>query len=151
MPCDDVTEILHLRLDAEDRLTGYELSKRTCGRAVGEQSLLAGSLAGTPAATLLAIDPEDWVLARGLEDDAEVVLTLKHLFALQGGLRALLGLATAGPADPVRLVRVGADEAGTSAEIEVAVDVITEQIKSCGRCKGCGALARRNAGASAAG
>ena len=40
MPCKDVTELLEVVLDSEDRLLDYTFSKRTCGQGVGAASLL---------------------------------------------------------------------------------------------------------------
>lgn len=141
MPCDDVTEILELTLDEHDRLACYRLRKRTCGRAVGEEDLLLAELAGQPETAILALDAEDFANATGTTDEAEYVLRLKHVFALQGALRALTGLAPAGGQAPIRAATIGYDGQGTTLEAVLSIDVITEQIKACGRCRGCGSLA----------
>jgi len=141
MPCADVTENLLLTLDAEDRLADYALTKRTCGRAVGERTLLADEVLHKTAAEVLAIDAEEFAATDTTLDDAEFVLRLKHLLALQGGLRALLGLAPGGVFDPVRVGRVAYGEDGScTLDAELSVDVLTEQIKSCGKCRGCGTI-----------
>ncbi len=142
MPCNDVTELLRLRLDEEDRLVGYALLKRTCGRAVGEQSLLEDEMRGRPAEDLLAQTADTFADAHPIGDDVEMFLHLKHFFALQAGLKAVLGLEGGGISDPVRIARVAYEDGEVILDAELVVDIITEQIKSCGRCKGCGAAAK---------
>lgn len=140
MPCSDVTEVLRLRVDDAERLAGYQFRKRTCGRAVGEESLLEALLAGLPAASILAYELDAFADENPTASDEEMFLQLKHLLAVQAGLRALLGHASAGASDPVRVARVATEDGGVLLEAELSVDVITEQIKACGRCKGCAAL-----------
>lgn len=142
MPCDDVTEILELTLDEGDRLARYRLRKRTCGRAVGEEALLAGALSGMTDTAILAIDAEEFANGIASGDDAEYVLCLKHVFALQGGLRALTGRESAGKDDPVRAASITFENGETTLEAVLSVDVLTEKIKSCGKCKGCGVLTK---------
>ncbi len=138
MPCDDVTEVLRLRLDKEDRLAGYQLIKRTCGRAVGEQSLLEEEFCGQAPSALLAMDADTFADAHPVDSDTEMFLQLKHYFAVQSGLQALLGFQAAGKDDPVKVARVVYEGEEVVLEAELSVDIITEQIKSCGRCSGCG-------------
>lgn len=140
MPCNDVTESLVLRLDLEDRLAGYQLRKKSCGRAVGQESLLADEFAGIAAAEILAMGAEDFAERRPFLNDTDAFLRLKHLFALQGGLRVLLGEESGGVNDPVTIAAVAGDEAGYILDAEISVEVLKEKIKSCGNCKGCGVL-----------
>ncbi len=143
MPCDDITESLRLVLDGQDRLADYELIKRTCGRAVGERDLLATRLTGTPARELLELDGGDFADSLGIADDTELFLHLKHFFAIQAGIRALLGEVAAGVSDPVRVARVYTEGDAVAIEAEISIDVLTDQIKSCGKCKGCGAFSAK--------
>jgi hypothetical protein len=140
MPCSDVTEVLRLRLDEQDRLAGYQLIKRSCGRAVGEQSLLAAQLDGRTAQELIALLAEDFADAHPTVSDEEMFLQLKHFFAVQAGLRTLLGLDPGGTGDPVRVAAISYEGGEVVLEAELVVDVLTDRIKSCGKCKGCSAL-----------
>ena len=143
MPCNDVTELLRVVLDAEDRLSSYELFKRTCGRAVGERSLLLDAWQGLYATELIALDGDSFADGLTVSDDAELVLTMKHFFAVQAGIRVLLGLESGGPLDPVRVAAVsGTVDGGLMLEAEIAVDVLAERIQACGRCSGCGVKKR---------
>ncbi|MBI1292026.1 hypothetical protein GC173_12410 [bacterium] len=139
MPCNDVTELLRVVLDAEDSLVGYELIKRSCGRAVGERSLLLDRWNGHTAAAILTLDGDEFAEALDVSDDTELVLTMKHFFAVQSGLRVLLGQESGGALDPVRVASIGTTHTGGLVlEAEIAIDVLTEKIQACGRCRGCG-------------
>jgi hypothetical protein len=139
MPCDDITEVLTMVLDDEDRVVRYALRKRTCGRAVGEESLLAKWVAGRRVADLQDTSIDDLLAALPTDDEALEFLHLKHFFALRLGLAALTGQDDGGPGSPCAVASVSCGPDGLVFEGEVAVAVVTEQIKSCGRCgKGCG-------------
>lgn len=143
MPCSDVTEYIKIRLDGEDRLAVYELIKKTCGRAVGERSLVAEWLEGLPADDILAISADDFADAHPMPSIEEEFLLLKHLFALQCTLKAVLGQEPGGATDEVSIASIGYDEGELHADAFIAVDVITEKIEACGRCKGCAAFAKK--------
>ncbi|CAN5354470.1 hypothetical protein BH09SUM1_BH09SUM1_25260 [soil metagenome] len=140
MPCNDITEVLRIRVDAEDRVADYELIKRTCGRAVGERSLLQSAFAGQRAESIMALDAEEFADSQAISENDEetMVLVLKHFFAVQAGLSALFGHASAGPFDAVRVAAVTYEDNLCTLEAEIVIDAITEKIKSCGKCKGCG-------------
>jgi len=139
MPCNDITETLFLRLDAGERLAGYRLAKRTCGRAVGEESLLAAELAGRPALDILNVDLEAFVAPMELGgDEVRTFLVLKHFFAVQAGIRSLLGIE--GNGTTCTVASVVCEGGDVTLEADLPIDALTEEIKACGNCKGCGAL-----------
>ncbi len=141
MPCNDITETLFLRLDADERLAGYRLAKRTCGRAVGEESLLAAELAGRRAGEIVALGVDDFMPRLDLGDDeVRTFLSLKHFLAVQAGLRALLGIEGVGTACVVAAVVCEGGE--VTLEADIPIDALTEEIRACGNCRGCGALRR---------
>ncbi|MBI2436095.1 MAG: hypothetical protein HYV26_24825, partial [Candidatus Hydrogenedentes bacterium] len=57
MPCTDVTEIIRVEVDAEDRLKSYRFIKRTCGQGVGTDALLAPEICGQQIEHLVALRP----------------------------------------------------------------------------------------------
>lgn len=139
MPCSDVTEVVSLRLDAEDRLSGYDLNKRSCGRAVGESSLIADWAEGRPAAELAVADIDSFLDAHPTEDEAEELLYLKHFFALRAGIAVYLGEQSGSAADTCAVASLAYGPDGAEFTGYIRVDVLAEEIKSCGRCgKGCG-------------
>jgi hypothetical protein len=139
MPCDDVTEVLRIELDPDDRVRAYELNKRTCGRAVGERSLLAEWATGRAAAEVLVADIDAFLHALAPTGEAEEFLVLKHFFALRMGLAVLVGREPGGATDPCAVASLAHGPEGTELIAHLRVEVLTEQIRSCGRCgKGCG-------------
>ncbi len=143
MPCDDVTESLRIVISEQDRLESYELIKRSCGRAVGERSLMEDAFQGKTVDELLDIDTDTFAEAHPTGDEVEMFLQLKHLFAVQAGLQALTGVNPAGPSEPVRVASVACEDSRVIIEAEISLDVITEKIEACGKCKGCGSIAAK--------
>lgn len=142
MPCSDITEIIEVVLDGEDRLKDYVFRKRTCGQGVGAGNLLLGVLGGQSADDILAISPEDFLEAHPVEDPLEEFLGLKHLIAVQSALEVLIGRANGGPGEICAAAEIGFDGGETVLTARISVDLVTERIKSCGGCKGCGTSRR---------
>jgi hypothetical protein len=140
LPCKDVTEVIHVVLDGDDRLIDYAFQKRTCGQGVGTAALLAGHLHGQPADAVLALEPGDIDPGDPGGDDAEVLefLALKHLFAVQSVLEVYTGRAAGRASDACAAAEISVDGGEVHIRATLSVDVITDRIRSCGGCKGCG-------------
>ena len=138
MPCKDVTEILVVVLDAEDRLKEYHFLKRTCGQGVGAESLLIDQLGGRSLDELLNKTAEEFLDEFPIPDEIEEFLSLKHLFAIQGALEVLTGREPGGKNDAFAASGISYGEDETRIEGRIAVDVITEKIEACGGCASCG-------------
>lgn len=138
MPCSDITEIMDVTVDGRDCLVDYHFRKRTCGQGVGVESLLLGAFQGMPAEELLGISPEVFLDTWPVEDPLEEFLGLKHLIAIQSALAVLLGRESGGPGEICAAAEVSCDGDATTITARIAVDLVTEKIKSCGGCKGCG-------------
>lgn len=138
MPCRDVTETVRLTLDGEDRLLDYALAKRTCRRGVGTQDLLLQRVRGLSARELLALDADALFGAGGPATDLEEFLALKHLFAIQEALSVLSGDRPGGTGDRCTIGEVSSSGGEIEVRAEISLDLLTEKIRSCGRCKGCG-------------
>lgn len=138
MPCNDVTELLDVTLDAEERLLDYHFSKRSCGQGVGATSLLIDQLRGRSLNELLFKTAEEFLDEFSIPNETEEFLSLKHLFAIQGALEVYTGAESGGPNDAFAAsgIEYGADS--ILIEGRISVDVVTEKIESCGGCKGCG-------------
>lgn len=124
MPCEDLTESIFIALDAEERLMHYVLRKESCGRMIGDESMLCDTLKGMPAEDILAV-------STGIEGDSDF-LAEKHLNALKSALRAYLGLNPAGSGEPCAISEISCDESGTTIVARIRVDLPTENFKSCG-------------------
>jgi hypothetical protein len=138
MPCNDVTEVISLQLDPEDRIRHYTLNKLTCGRAVGEQTLLLAHVEGLLLQEFLSLSLDAFFQDLQSPSEEEEYLALKHYFALQLVALVLTGGESGGIQDQCTVESIGYDSNGTEIVAQISQEVLTEKIKSCGRCAGCG-------------
>ena len=143
MPCSDVTEIVEVELDGEDRLQDYRFSKRSCGQGIGVASLLIEQLAGRSLDEILAIEPQDFLAELSIGEELEEFMSLKHLIAIQSALEVLTGKESGGKDDPFSAAEIVSDENVTRIRGLISVDLVTEKIRSCGGCKGCGSVSTK--------
>ena len=137
MPCSDVTELIHVTLDSDERLVDYFFSKRTCGQGVGAGNLLLEQFRGHTVDEILSMDAEGFVSEHPVEDELEEFLGLKHFFAVQSVLEVLTGKEPGGKGDPCAAAEISCEEGRLVVEGQIAVDLVTEKIKSCGNCGKC--------------
>ena len=138
MPCKDVTELIRVVLDENDRLKEYVFAKRSCGQGVGAESLLIGQLEGVSLEELLDYSAEKFLSDFPIEDEVEEFLSLKHLFALQGALEVLTGKEPGREGDPFAAGEIIYDVSETIVSGRIGVDILVDKIKSCGGCGTCG-------------
>ncbi|HNR31179.1 MAG TPA: hypothetical protein PKI11_09835 [Candidatus Hydrogenedentes bacterium] len=143
MPCRDVTELIHVVVDLEDRLKSYRFIKRTCGRGVGADTLLLDTLGGRTVDAILELSPVQLLAEHRITEPLEEFLALKHLIALQSALEVLTGRASGGPGEVCAAAEIAFEDGDTVIHARISVDLLTEEIKSCGNCRSCGAAARR--------
>jgi hypothetical protein len=137
MPCEDVTETLHIQLDAEERLAQYALTKRSCGRQIGSHSRLLDLLKGQTSEEILAITAESWCDLHPADNEIEEFLDLKHLFALQSALDVYCGKQPGGLTDACTIVATSCEGGVFLIEADIKVHVLTNRITACGRCGEC--------------
>ncbi|MEK7794431.1 MAG: hypothetical protein AAB353_07870 [Candidatus Hydrogenedentota bacterium] len=138
MPCSDVTEIIEVVLDSDDRLREYRFAKRTCGQGVGAESLLIDQLRGRSLAELLTFTADQFLAEFSIPDETEEFLSLKHLFAIQSALEVLTGKEPGRRDDPFAAGEIEFGEGETRISGRIIVDIVTERIKACGGCGSCG-------------
>lgn len=138
MPCDNVTEIIRLVIDKDDKLISYRLVKKSCGGILGQESMLIDMLKGKTTKNIMAIDPAAFRSSYPAQSDVEEFIAFKHLFAINSALETLTGKQPGGPHSPCVLAEISYDNGNLIAEAEIAVDIVTEQIRACGICAGCG-------------
>ncbi len=132
MPCSDQTELLTLELDSRDRIRSFALDKRTCHQPVGGAALLP-VIRDMPARALLSAPADDLIDPR--VDDVQAFMLTKQLFALQGAIEVLYGLPENGHPQAFELHELQHDADGTRLAGEIAINIIAEQISSCGGCR----------------
>lgn len=138
MPCQDITELLEVTLDANGGLESYAFNKRTCGQGIGQAALLLDWLKGRPVSYFLTAQADAFLEEFDITDSLEEFLVLKHLFAIQGALEVLTGAASGGLNDAFTAASIEFEDDLTVIRGEISIDIVTEKIKSCGGCGGCG-------------
>ena len=137
MPCNDVTEILELRLDADERVIDYTLTKQTCGGSVAGRGLIRDWVKGRDVASILSLAPAQILSESDNPDAAWEYLRLKHLFSIQAALREYAGGDTASERRPfVQILTIDYGSDGARLTARLNVEVITDEIQACGRCGG---------------
>jgi len=136
MPCDNVTELMRVVLDSDDRLLHYRLLKMTCGGAVGAESFLLDRLKGRAVPELLSLHVDTFCRESVSQTDIEKFLSLKHFFALKSVLEAFTGHHAAGSEAACTLAGISLDRDRVTIDAEIAVGVVTDLIRSCGHCGG---------------
>lgn len=138
MPCRDVTEVIELTVDAEERLARYALTKRTCGQGVGSQTLLSDRLCGKRIDAILAMDASALFEAHPAPDALSEFLFVKHLCAVQAALEVLTGQRTGGTTGTCRVAYITFADGEITMGAELVVDLLVERIRACGGCRTCG-------------
>ncbi|MCP4570076.1 MAG: hypothetical protein GY841_21045 [FCB group bacterium] len=137
MPCKNLTESLRLVLDDHEQLLDYKLVKQSCGAAIGGESLLLDYFKGRPFGDILAMNSERFCQMYTVDKRLQF-LFLKHFIALSALLRVYTGHEAGGVKDFCTIADIASDNGRISIEAQIAVDAVTEEIKSCGHCGGCG-------------
>lgn len=143
MPCDNVTEIIRLVIDKDDRLVSYNLVKKSCGGILGQESMLIDMLKGKTSKDILAIDPATFRNSYQAQSDIEEFIAFKHFFAIKSALETLTGKKPGGADSPCAIAEISYSNGSLIAEAEIAVDIVTEKIRACGICAGCGVKSYR--------
>lgn len=83
---------------------------------------------------VLAISPSEFAHSLNLKSTTWEYLHLKHLLAIQSGIRAMFGQPPAGAIDycVVESIEHGPERVKMTARI--SVDLMTDEIKSCSNC-----------------
>ncbi len=132
MPCNDITEQIRIVLDRNDRLISYRLFKKTCGSAVGAESLLLDMLAGLSIDDILQLHRSRSHWPQAAEGQIEEFLKLKHLFAIRAALVSFTGKNSAGIGDTCTIAGIDYDGDDTIIDAEINIGLIADQIEACG-------------------
>lgn len=137
MPCNNITELMRVVFDSDDKLKSYRFHKKTCGGAVGAESLLEDRLRGYSMAELSALHVDTFCHELAPESDVEEFLNLKHFFALRSVIETLSGQAeTNGPDAPCTIAEISYDTEGLVIDAEISVSLVAGMIKACNHCSG---------------
>ena len=132
MPCGDITDILTIKLDSEDRVIDYSLTKRTCGGKVGKVRLIKKWLIGKDARQVAITDHVDFQGEINVRSDLNEYIYLKHFLAVKKGLSVILGIDSGGLDDRCTVENIVYGSEGTEMTAHINVDGVVNDIKSCG-------------------
>jgi len=136
VPCDDQTEILELVLDTQDLVKQFRLYKMSCGKPVGDDSLLA-YIQDTHIEEILMSDISDVVPDIRQKEDLESFLLAKQLFSIRAALGVWTGSSAGMLHEPFALDELFYEEEGVKITGLISVDLIREEIKACASCTSC--------------
>lgn len=151
MPCNDISEIIRIELDASDRLLHYSLNKKTCGTEIGQTALLIGMFRDRHAEEILDLDHSDVFHFYETPDPEDEFFYFKHFFAVQSAVSALLGKSDSAPGDDCTTISVSVEADNLRYEGLLAVDALARKVKSCGHCGECGASKKAKRSGQSAG
>lgn len=136
MPCTDQTETLHLTLDEKDHIQSFQLRKISCGRTVGEETLLP-YIQGVSANEIIAGTVPEFVPDLHQHRRIDEFLLFKQFYSVRAALLVLVGEMSGEPAQAFVMEELLLDEGMTQIKGEIAVNLISEEIRACGSCKSC--------------
>ncbi len=136
MPCNDQTETLTLVVNHDDQLVSFQLHKISCGRTVGDASLLP-YIEGKSVTSLMTGTVSDFVPDLHKQRRIEEFLLFKQYFSIRAALRVWTGELSGELQQPFVLEEVSVDPTSTQIRGEVAVNLISEEIRACGSCRSC--------------
>jgi len=131
MPCDNITEIVRIKLDHNNRFIDYSLTKQSCDRAIGESSLLNNILKGHAVEQILDITPESILPGNVSTSTDSRFLYIKHLQAIQSVLAIWLGQRDGQTGEPCVIDTINHDEEGIELTAIIKLNFQTENILSC--------------------
>ena len=137
MPCADITDVLQIRIGHDNRITKYWLRKRSCGGVAGERSLIFEWMESHSAEGISRMPVNEFLSAFPVTDEVQEYLLLKHFFAVQSGIRILLGEETGRPDDFCAVESIEYHPDGIDLLAHLRIEAVTEQIQACNRCSNC--------------
>jgi len=93
MPCQDLTEILKIKLDQNENLINYSLSKKTCHKSIGTEGLLLGFLIKKSITKIIELKLEE-ILLKIENNPITEYLHKKHLISINKALNVYIGQPT---------------------------------------------------------
>lgn len=139
MPCQDQTETLWLTLDNQDQLHTFSLQKMSCGKTVGDETLLP-YVQGKSIHELLGGTVADFVPALAMRRQLDEFLFFKQFFSIRAALLVLTGQSSGQREQPFVLEELCVEPSLTSLRGQIAVTLIHEEIQACGSCRSCNSL-----------
>ena len=131
MPCKDVTDIIEIVLDFENRLKSYSLHKKTCGRDVKSDISIESWLKGRTADEIADTSLEGFLESAEIEDSALEYLYVKHFLAAKSSLSVMLGKSSGTVDDYCTIVKIDYSPEETVFRAYLSGKGLKKAFKSC--------------------
>ena len=132
MPCDNITEIIKLKLDHNNHFVDYSLTKQSCDKVIGESSLINKLLKGRTVEQILEANPGSIMPGNVSVSTDSHYLYIKHLQAIQSVLAIWLGQRDGQTGERCVIDAINHDEEGIELTAIIYLNLQTENIISCG-------------------
>ena len=134
MPCGDITERIKLTLDNDNRIDSYALSKKTCGGAVGLESLILEHVGGQSIDEIIGNTELSFLQPSTAEDEIEQYLRQKHFYAIRSVLNVYVGVSPGGTGDLCTIAGIEHSSEFTVIDAEISIDLLADQVEPCDHC-----------------
>ncbi|MBU0982564.1 MAG: hypothetical protein KKA42_01745 [candidate division Zixibacteria bacterium] len=134
MPCNDITEHLCLRLDSDERVVGYELSKVTCGGKVAGRGLIRDWVKYKSINEVLEFRPPAEPPDADPHSPNREFLRLKHLITIQSAVAAYLGIQDNRHNAQCEITGIDYTPDGVEIRAVISITNLSKNIKACGGC-----------------
>lgn len=134
MPCGDITETIKVTLDNDNRIDSYSLSKKTCGGAIGVESLLLDHVGGLSIDQIIRTDELSFAHTNMAEDEIEQYLKLKHFHAIRSVLNVFVGVSPGGTGDACTIAAIEYGDEYTVIDAEIKISLLADRIEPCDHC-----------------
>lgn len=131
MPCDDSTSRIDVRVDADERLTGYRYRKITCSKEIGGGTRLEAALAGRPVTEILPLSLEEILAAAAPKDEEESFFAFLEWDALRAALASYGGEDPGGEEGRYRIASIEQGPEGTLIRLDVRPPAAMPPIRPC--------------------
>jgi hypothetical protein len=134
MPCGDITEKIELSLGFDNKIDSYRFSKKTCGGAIGMETLLHEYVKGRDIESIIDQNEFGFLQANFAADEIDEFLRVKHFLAIKSVLNVYLGNSPGGVDDSCTIASIEYIEDKIIIRAEINSDLIVDQISACDHC-----------------
>ncbi len=138
MPCNDITDLLKILVDQNDKFIRYTLRKKTCGGDVGRRAMLTEWLKNKSINEILELSPQALFDKFPTKSKTWEYLYLKHFIAIKSGLAIIIGENSGGIKDFCTVDSVEYTSDGITLLAELSAEGMSDEIKACSGCATCG-------------
>jgi hypothetical protein len=131
MPCGDITEIIKINLDNENRIASYSLNKVSCQFAVWEESLIIDWAKNRTIDEILNTSLDTFLESRSADSETDTFMLTKHFESVRQALEVLSGASQGSLSDRCVIESINHGPDGTEMTAYININMNTKNIISC--------------------